>query len=242
MDVLDDLQAEHERLEALLAPLSDEQWDTPSAAEGWSVADVVLHLAQTEEAVAASAAQRPLQMWSGVAGSVDDVAESAVRTERAGGPAVLARWQAARRAALAALRAADPKARLPWVTGTLTPRALGTTRLAEHWAHGLDIAGPLGLPFPDTTRLRHVAWLGHRTLPYAFQVAGLEPREVACELTGPDGDTWSFGDLSCGAVIRGAAGEFCRVGAHRLTPDETSLVAEGPDAQAALRVLRNYAA
>ena len=50
-DVVEDLAAEEERLAGLLGGLSEEQWATASGCEGWSVADVVLHLAQTEEAV-----------------------------------------------------------------------------------------------------------------------------------------------------------------------------------------------
>ena len=46
----------------------------------------------------------------------------------------------------------------------IRPATLATTRLAEHWAHGLDITVPLGISFPDTGRLRHVAWLAHRSL------------------------------------------------------------------------------
>ena len=44
------------------------------------------------------------------------------------------------------------------------------------------------------------------------------------------------------STVRGPAGDFCRVGARRLTPAETGLVATGPHAATALRVLRNYAA
>jgi len=56
MAIFDDLEAEQDRLEGILSGLDEAQWTAPSAASGWSVADVVLHLAQTEEAVVASAA------------------------------------------------------------------------------------------------------------------------------------------------------------------------------------------
>jgi uncharacterized protein (TIGR03084 family) len=241
--VIDDLGAEQEFLEGLLAGLSDEQWSAASTAEGWSVTDVVLHLAQTEEMVVAaiSSAGTP-EMWRRGSNSVDATAEAAVRAERAPASSVFARWQAARRSALDALRAADPHERVPWVASTLTPPALATTRLAEHWAHGLDITDPLQLPNPDTGRLRHIAWLGHRTLPYGFQVAGQEPHEIYCVLTGPGGESWTYGPESAESTIRGRAGEFCRVGAQRLAPEQTSLKCEGPYAADALRVLRNYAA
>ena len=53
-DVLDDLVAEYERLESILDSLSDTQWRSESGAPGWSVTDVMIHLAQTEEAVVAT--------------------------------------------------------------------------------------------------------------------------------------------------------------------------------------------
>jgi len=243
MDTLDDLAAEQDRLESLLEPLTAEQWSAPSAAPGWSVADVVLHLAQTEEAVATSVANaaRP-DLWERGDRALDDSVADAVSAQRAPGKEVFDRWKVARRQALAALRDADPDQRVPWAATPLKPRVLATTRLAEHWAHGLDITDPLGLPFPDTARLRHIAWLGHRTLPYAFEIAGLPSYDVYCELTGPDGATYQYGSPDADSVIRGSAGEFCRVGARRLAPEQTSLVTEGPHAPDALRVLRNYAA
>src|SRR3954463_15958625 len=222
MDTIDDLAAEQERLESLLESLTAEQWSSASAAAGWSIADVLLHLAQTEEAVAMSVANatRP-DLWERGDRALDDSVADAVSAERAPGEAVFVRWKAARQQALAALRAADPDQRVPWAASPLKPRVLATTRLAEHWAHGLDITDPLGLPFPDTARLRHVAWLGHRTLPYAFEINGLPAYDVYCELTGPDGDTYRYGPADADSVVRGSLGEFCRVGGRRLSPEQT---------------------
>jgi uncharacterized protein (TIGR03084 family) len=240
--IIDDLIAEYDRLEAILGGLDDEAWNSPSGAPGWSVADVVLHLAQTEEGVVATASRtdEPGTWRSGE--SVDDQVEQMVRAQRDAPPVIFARWRAARRAAVNALRTADPDVRLPWAAAPLKPATLATTRLAEHWAHGLDITDPLGIPYPDTDRLRHIAWLGHATLPYAFAVAGEEPHDVHCELTGPDGATWRYGPEGAESTISGPAGAFCRVGARRLSPDESRLTTAGPYAAAALRVLRNYAA
>jgi uncharacterized protein (TIGR03083 family) len=49
MTVFDDLGAEQDRLGDLLAGLDDAQWAAPSLAQGWTVRDVMVHLAQTEE-------------------------------------------------------------------------------------------------------------------------------------------------------------------------------------------------
>jgi len=240
-DVLDDLEAEQDGIERILLTLTDEQWRTESGAPGWTVADVVLHLAQSEEAVALSASGGGDELnWHRFGATVDEAMATLVRTESGAPP--LPRWQAARRASVAALRAADPQTPLRWVAASLKPRTLATTRLAEHWAHALDITGPLGIDYPDTARLRHIAWLGHGTLPYAFSLTGEPNHPVYCELTAPDGSTWTYGPPDAPSVISGPAGAFCRVGARRVTAEESGLTTTGPHALAALRVLRNYAA
>jgi len=260
MTIFDDLAAEQERLEEILLGLDGAQWLSASAAQGWTIADVVLHLAQSEEGVEATAARRPLRARLGAvaADTMDDRAAEAVRLERAAPAEVFARWQRARQAALAAVRAADPDQPLEWVAGPVKPATLATTRLAEHWAHGLDITGPLGIKFPDTERLRHVAWLAHRTLPYALGLAGLPPVALYCELTAPDGAgtydtgtydtgtdrsaTWRFGPEDAKSAITGTAGDFCRVAAQRLDPAQSGLRASGPHGATALGMLRTYAA
>jgi uncharacterized protein (TIGR03084 family) len=247
MDTINAMAAEQDRLETILADLDDAAWRASSGALGWTVSDVVLHLAQTEEAVVATVTAGPTTTeWvaarKGDADTLtDDLAEQFVRAERASGNVVFERWRRARHASVAALRGAEPEARFRWADAPLKPATLATTRLAEHWAHGLDVTEPLGIPLPDTDRLRHIAWLGHRSLPYAFVLEGQEPHDLACELIGPNGDTWRYGPRDAASRVRGAAGAFCRVGARRLRAEDSGLVAEGPHAMAALRVLRNYA-
>src|SRR4029077_20878469 len=124
-----------------------------------------------------------------------------VRAQRTAPEEGFRRWREARKNAVEALRGADPGQPLTWRDTPLKPAPLATTRLAEHWAHGLDITEPLGIGFPDTERLRHVAWLGYGSLPYAFNLAGEEPHAVFCELTAPDGTTWRYGDPSTPSTI-----------------------------------------
>jgi len=243
MAIFDDLEAEQDRLEEILAGLGDEQWAAPSAAAGWSVADVVLHLAQSEEAVVASVDGAALRPEPGSGATVDQIMDDLVTAQRAEPAVVFGRWREARRAAVAALRAADPGKPLSWVEAPMKPATMATTRLAEHWAHGLDITGPLGIAFPDTDRLRHIAWLAHRTLPYAFALTGAGPQDVRCDLTAPDGVTsWEYGPDTADSAISGPAGDFCRVAAQRMTPERSGLTASGPHGAAAVRLLRTYAA
>ncbi len=245
MTVIDDLAAEAVRLDGILGLLTEAQWLADSAADGWSVADVVLHLAQGDEGVVASAGGAGPREGVAAAGTVDEWAARMVDAERAAPAEVFLRWRRARDAAVAALRDADPQVPLQWVAGPVKPATLATTRLAEYWAHGLDITGPFGIDFPDTSRLKHIAWLAHRTLPYALSLAGEAPAAVRCSLTAPDGETtWTFGPDDAESEISGPAGAFCRVAAQRLDPGAPAaagLRATGPHGAAALRVVRTYA-
>ena len=87
------------------------------------------------------------------------------------------------------MRDADPHARVTWVAGELSIHTLATTRLAETWIHTGDVADAVDVMLVPTDRLRHIARLAWRTLPYAFGRAGRElSGPVAFELIGPDGE------------------------------------------------------
>ena len=202
---------------------------------------MVLHLAQSDEGVVASAGGADRPEGADAAGTVDDWAARRVAAERAAPAQVFARWRCTRDAAVEALGAADPQMPLQWVTGPVKPAQLATTRLAEYWAHGPDITGPLGIDFPDTSRLRHIAWLAHRTLPYAFSLAREEPASVRCTLTAPDRvTTWTF-RAGRRRIRISPARAFCRVAAQRLDPAMSGLKASGPRGATALRLVRTYA-
>ena len=107
------------------------------------------------------------------AGNVDDGADVMVQHQRGAPPAeVRARWQQSADELRAALDDGDPHERVDWVAGQLTVRTLATTRLAETWIHTGDVADALGTVLVPAERLRHIARLAWRTLPYAFTRAG----------------------------------------------------------------------
>ena len=58
MEIIEDLLAEQARIESILDHLSEADWAGPSLCAGWSISDVVLHLAQTQEAAAADRRRR----------------------------------------------------------------------------------------------------------------------------------------------------------------------------------------
>lgn len=249
-EILHALADQQEELSGLLAGRSDAEWQLPSLLDGWTVADVVLHLAQTNELAIASAQGRLPDVAKGMgagperASTVDESAEAMVAAQRGVSVVELReRWFAGVDTLRLLLAGADPRQRVMWVAGELSIQTLATTRLAETWIHTGDVAAAFGVTLTPTDRLKHVARLAWRTLPYAFARAGRElSGPVAFELRSPTGNAWSFGpDDEPATVVRGDGAELCMVAARRVEPAATGLTAEGPDADAVLELVRTYA-
>ena len=250
MDPIDALTEQQAELSKLLAGLSEADWSRPSRCEGWSIADVVIHLAQSNDMATGSARGRFAEVLAGLtdglgpAADVDEGADLMVRNERGrSGAEVRERWQASVDDLRAALEAVDPSTRVVWVAGELSARTLATTRLAETWIHTGDVADGLGVTIVPGSRLQLVARLAWRTLPYAFSRAGRElSGPVRFDLRGPEGEAWDLvPDQTPVTTIRGDGVELCLVAARRLPAAETGLAGEGPDAAAVLDLVRTYA-
>jgi uncharacterized protein (TIGR03084 family) len=244
------LGAQQAELSGLLVELDEGDWQRPTPCECWTVADVVLHLAQTNELAIGSATGRfaeavdALTEGTGPAASVDDGADLMVARERGmPGPVVAARWQQSVETLGRVLSDCDPHQRVVWVAGELSARTLATTRLAETWIHTGDVATALGVALAPSARLWHIARLAWRTLPYAFDRAGRHlAGPVAFELRAPAGDRWDFvPDSEPLTYIRGEAAELCLVAARRVDPASTALRGQGPDSAAVLELVRTYA-
>ena len=228
-----------------------DDWARPTCCEGWDVASVLAHLALTDEGATASARGEFDHHHDGLLGtgerqtvSVDDAAAAQVEAVRAaGGEEIRRRWHDSSETMRAVLQAGDPHTRVTWVAGKLSLQTLATTRLSECWIHTDDIADALGVELQPTDRLRYIARLAWRTLPYAFQRAEMTMHgPVAMDLVGPNGEQWRFDpDRAAVTTIRGSATEFCGVAGRRLDPAATNLVATGADAEAVLRLVRTYA-
>ena len=252
IDVVDALAEQHAELDALLLNVDDDGARRESRCEGWTVADVVLHLAQSDElAIASITGAVPDSDSSGGMSlgidvnvtSTDEWAEASVAQQRdTPWPAIRERWERSAGQLVEAGRSADPHERVTWVVGKLSVRSLLTTRLAEGWIHTGDVAHAFGRVPEASDRLWHIARLAWRTLPYAFASAGrYAPAPVAFELRGPDGEPWVFTDGNAENLISGDAHELCLVAARRLDAAATSLEVKGPDAAAVLELVRTYA-
>jgi uncharacterized protein (TIGR03084 family) len=247
------LRLQHDELDRLIAPLDDAGWARPVPdCPDWTVADVVLHMAQTDELVVAGVTEGNAAGAARMAGgpaapgdTVDDTVGRMVAHERGAPPReVLERWRAASSSLRAFFLDRSPRDPLPWVVGELPARTLATTRVVECWIHTRDVATALDTATTAGDQLWHVARLAWRTLPYAFARAGREPvapESVRLALTAPDGSGWTFGPPDAATTVTGQALDFCLVAARRVEPRTTGLSATGPDADAVLSLVRTWA-
>jgi len=244
--VLADLSAEGDQLEALVAPLDEPGWRQATPAEGWDIATTIVHLAWTDECAIAAGTDKEawdalvLQAIANPTGFVD---EEAFAGAKASAPEIFARWQAGRPALVAMLRDYPEGQKLPWYGPPMSPASMATARFMETWAHTLDVADALGVTLEPTDRLRHVAHLGVRTRNYAYSVHQLEPptEEFRIDLVAPSGDVWSYGPEDAAQTLTGSAYDFCLLVTQRRNRADLDLVATGADVDRWLDIAQAFA-
>lgn len=248
-EVLADLLAEQEALDAVVATLSAEQLALPTPSPRWSVADQLAHLTFFDRSAALA-----IRDGEAFANSVSELIETAVRGDEAMDQFTLGRWrhlapadllQAWREGrSLLATEAATLKDgdRVAWYGPSMGSKSFLTARLMEVWAHGQDIVDTVGGDRPATDRLRHIAQLGFITRKWSYVNRGLVAPEgdVLVVLSSPSGETWSFGE-DTGDTITGPAEDFCLVVTQRRNVDDTALRVEGERAQAWMQLAQAFA-
>jgi len=245
-ELTDDLAAETAELRAMLAGLDARDWLRPTPAAGWTIADQVSHLAFFDDA-AVTAATDPDEFAArfgrpAASGelSPDDVAE---RFRSLSAAELLAWLDRARLRLIEVFSGLDPATRLPWFGLPMSAASSVTARIMETWAHGQDIADALGVSRMPTARLRHIAHIGVRALPYSFGVHGLGvPAEpVRVELTGPAAERWSWGPPDAANRVLGPALDFCLLVTQRRHLADLAVTAEGPVALQWLTIAQAFA-
>jgi uncharacterized protein (TIGR03084 family) len=244
--IVDDLRAESDELDALVAPLADVGWTAPTPAAGWTVAHQIGHLLWTDR-VALIAVTDEAAFTDAVniaaadpAGFVDAAADELAA---AAPPELLADWRLTRKRLHEKLLTVPDGRKLPWFGPPMTAPSMATARLMETWAHGLDVADALDVTRPATTRLRSIAHIGVRTRDFAFVINGFQPpsEPFRVELRAPDGSIWSWGPDDAAQRVTGSAEDFCFLVTQRRSPRELDLTADGDDAVRWLPIAQAFA-
>jgi len=248
--ILDDLVAEHDALDSVVAELTPDTWATPTPSPGWSVADQIAHLTFFDRAATRAIGDpagfeverdRLIEAVIAAGGSMDGPTLDWSRVLSA--DELLGEWRRARSELVAASLTLAEDTRVPWYGPSMGAKSFLTARLMETWAHGQDVADALGVRRVVGDRLAHIARLGVITRGWSYANRGLEPPdvEVRVELVLPSGAPFEAGDRGAVERITGAAEDFCLVVTQRRHPDDTSLRVDGESAREWLEIAQAFA-
>jgi uncharacterized protein (TIGR03084 family) len=244
--IVEDLHAESDALDTLVAALPAARWSLATPASGWTIAHQIAHLFWTDRVALMSITDEAAfeELLVGAQATIDTFVDDAA-AELAGMPPdeLLADWRRTREELHAALRAVPDGRKLLWFGPPMSAASMATARLMETWAHGLDVADALGVAVTPTDRLKSIAHLGVRTRDFAFTVHGLTPpaEPFRVELQAPGGGLWAWGPSDAAQRVSGSALDFCYLVTQRRPRAELDLVATGPQAETWLGIAQAFA-
>lgn len=247
--VLDDLVAEQEALDAIVAALPAEQWSLATPSPRWTIADQIGHLTFFDT-TAALAITDPAGFVAHrdelVANFADELAVDEVtlgRFRQLAPGEQLAEWRRHRDELEAAGRTLTDQTRVEWYGPSMGAKSFLTARLMEVWAHGQDVCDAVGARREATDRLQHIAQLGVITRGWSYAVRGeTKPDdEVRVELTAPSGAVWTWGPADATSSVIGPAEDFCLVVTQRRHVDDTTLAVDGESARDWMRKAQAFA-
>lgn len=264
-DVLTGLFATWDAIDALLADLTDEQWQAPTALPGWTVHDVVGHVIGTEMML--SGTPMPDIDITGrdhVHNEIGALNERWVEHLRSKTPAeMLATFREVTGRRKAALTAMTPE---EWNTVTLTPAGPDSygrfmrVRVFDCWVHEHDIRDAVSAPAPDgayggaDVRLAMDEMTSSMGFVVAKKGGAPDGSRVELELTGPlartirvavDGRAAvvpDFGGQEPTAVISLDGRQFVRLaGGRPMVADFPQGIEYGGDQAVGSRIVENLA-
>jgi uncharacterized protein (TIGR03084 family) len=243
--IVDDLRAESDELDALVATIPENRWRAPTPAPGWTIAHQIGHLLWTDRVALTSITDEAAfgELLASAAADPTGFVDAAAEVEAQRSPAeLLGDWRATRQRLHEELLGVEPGRKLAWFGPPMSAASMATARLMETWAHGLDVADALDARRKASARLRAIAHLGVRTRDFAFSVHGLTPpaEPFHVKLFAPDGP-WEWGPEDAAQRVTGSALDFCYLVTQRRPLGELDIVAEGDDAQRWLTIAQAFA-
>lgn len=243
--IVNDLIAEQAQVDVLVADLTEEQWNSPSANCAWTIKEELLHVAAFDYAA--------VRMMQGSYQAVNEVADvefghDEIYTPTAythmSGAETMAFWREQRTRLCAVFYDMDPKARVPWAPGLpMSAKSLASARLMELWAHAVDISDALGVEPVVKERIASVLFLSWQARPNAYRINGLELPDTPLylEVTLPSGQIWAKGDPEAENRIRGTAKDWALVAVRRRNWMDTDLEVEGDEARRFAGIVQTFA-
>jgi uncharacterized protein (TIGR03084 family) len=241
-----DFRDESAALSALLATLSDADYQRPTLFKRWTINQILRHLHVWNMAADLSLTDENAfgtfvtSMMAGVRGGNLPAFEAAYLGNLSG-QALQDTWSTTCDHVAQHFSDADPKMRLKWVGPDMSAISAITARLMETWAHGQAIYDVLGVERHDTDRIGNIVRLGVNTYGFTWKNRRIDPPGPMprLRLDAPSGAVWEYGEGR--DVIAGSATEFCQVVTQCRNIADTSLSVTGDVARQWMAVAQCFA-
>lgn len=242
--IVSDYADEVAALNQILQSMSASAWETTTPAPGWNVADQVIHLGLFDRRAMWSITQPDVFVADRTAMATNGGVDAIHAAERRRSSTdLLSWWQQGSRELIESLSEIDMSQRCAWYGPSMSATSMMTARLMETWAHAHDISDALGHSVVPSMRLRHVAHIGVRAMPFAFAAnkRDVPPGSVYVHLTAPDGSAWTWGEPSSDSSVHGDALGFCQAVTQRRHVDDCGLSIIGEPASTWMSIAQAFA-
>ncbi len=237
--------AEEQALDQLLQRINPRDWHKKKIRNGWTIHEVVAYLSESERYAYNALAEEGSDLSDfDDLGGTEGFYKKAIRVgDGMRSQDIIEVWRGGRAKVIEELFRSKPTDRVPSFIGEISAKTFATAKLVEAWTFALELTEVIP-PVPDeeiedTLRLRHIAWLAWASLPRAFAKAGLEyDGSVRLEVMGPQYSKWVYGPADAGQLIKGQAGDWCRIAVGFISPEDApTLRTEGDTAATALELV-----
>ncbi len=217
MQAADDFREECAAIEALLAPLSVDDFTKETGFKAWTIGEIIEHL-HLFNIAADDALTSDANFMAFATKIMPEMAKGHRGLQRAwfgDTPAIQTykAWRDYYSAMAERFAKADPEKRLKWFGPDMSARSCIIARQMEHWAHAQAIYDVLGVKRENGDRLKNVAHIGVTTYSWSHKVNGIEPPKPKpyVRLTAPSGAIWEWNDPQEDNRVEGPADAFCQV-------------------------------
>ncbi len=212
-DLLSSLVAEQQLLDQYLQSIPVRNWDTKTTFKNWNITNHVSYLAGLED-LALNAMKKKgtdFNKYRGPKG-LDKFEKECINKGKEMRPQdVIEWWRLSRAKVVEILAKGSPGKKIKWWGNEIDYLTFSSTKLAETWAHGLDIYDSMKKDYEDTVRIEHVALYGWLNAEHTSKQNKVKFKDLRIELIGPEYRAWQFGNEKAENSIKGNASDWCRV-------------------------------
>ena len=232
--ILSSLVAEQQLLDQYLQAIPIREWDKATRFKSMTITDQVSYLAGSED-LAFNAIKKKGTFFDDYKGPNGLNKFCRIQSEKGQNMRpqdVIEWWRLSRAKIIELLADASPNRKIKWWKNEWDMKTFVSWKLSETWAHGLDIYDASNGLYEDTVRLEHVSSFSWSQIEKTSKLNKIKHKDLRIELIGPEYKVWQFGPEKSENIIKGDAGEWCRLTTGRVASNKKlSLSVDGPFAQ-----------